>query len=387
MALGAVSAFGRPGTTDVQRSLGTFRPLIDVVLTTDPVQRIRLAQAGLAMLLMAISVVAMHYVVHVGSAEQRPVTWWTLFAIGGLLLSYAAIRSGWSRRLADPALTVPQMVYAIACAAAAYAMAGPARGGVFPVLLVILMFGMFHLRPVITAWVSLYAVGLFGIVMMVMASRRPDVYPPEVELAHFLMVSTMLPAVSLLAGQLSAIRQRAHRQKKDLAAALARIQELATHDELTGLINRRHMVDLLEQERQRCVRSGHTFCIAMLDLDSFKRINDSHGHAGGDDVLRAFSNEAMAAIRAADVLSRWGGEQFVLLLTSTHVGLARVGMERLRERIAALDIDLGGVHCRLTVSAGLTEHRAGESVADALARADRALVDAKAQGRNRVVAG
>lgn len=371
----------------MQPSRRTFGPALDALLTTDPVQRIRLAQAGLAMLLMAVSVVAMHYVVHVGSAEQRPVMWWTLFAVGGLLLSYAAIRSGWSRRLADPALTVPQMVYAIACAAAAYAMAGPARGGVFPVLLVILMFGMFQLRPAVTAWVSLYAVGVFGVVMLVMARRQPDVYAPEVELAHFLMVSTMLPAVSLLAGRLSAIRQRGHRQKKDLAAALARIQELATHDELTGLINRRHMLELLEQERQRCVRSGHTFCVAMLDLDGFKRINDSHGHAGGDDVLRAFASEAMAAIRAADVLARWGGEQFVLLLTSTHAGLARVGMERLRERIAALDVDLGGASCRLTVSAGLTEHRAGESVADALARADRALVDAKAQGRNRVVAG
>jgi diguanylate cyclase (GGDEF)-like protein len=157
---------------------------------------------------------------------------------------------------------------------------------------------------------------------------------------------------------------------------------------LTGLINRRHMQELLEQEHQRCVRSGHAFSLAMIDIDHFKRINDDNGHAAGDEVLRHFAREALAAVRVADVLSRWGGEEFVLLLTDTHLSMARIGAERLRQRIAASACYAGPqAPIKVTVSIGLAEHIAGQSVAEALARADAALYEAKAQGRNRTVLG
>jgi diguanylate cyclase (GGDEF)-like protein len=361
------------------------RRLIDALLTSDPVQRLRLSQAGLALLLMAVSVAALHYAAMVGGAAPGWVWAWSALSLGGLLAAYALIRSGWSQRLADPSLTVPQMVLAIACAAGAYALAGPLRGGVFPVLMVILMFGMFQLRPGRIAAVSLYAVLLFGAVMALLAWQRPAVYRPEVEFGHFLMVATMLPAVSLLSERLWRLRERGRRQREELAAALARIQQLATRDELTGLINRRHMVELLEQERQRCVRSGHTFCIALIDLDRFKDVNDRLGHAAGDAVLRRFAQEACAAIRAADVLARWGGDEFVLLLTGTTAGLGRSGVERLLARLAQHHGPDGGGGPGIGFSCGLTEHIAGEPVSQALERADRALYDAKAAGRGRVV--
>jgi diguanylate cyclase (GGDEF)-like protein len=354
-------------------------------LTDDPVQRIRLSQTGLAMLLMAASVAVMIYVVWVGQANAIAVAWWALASLGGLLVSYAAIRSGLSLRLDDPSLTVPQMAYAIACGAGGYVLAGPVRGAVFPVLMVIMMFGMFQLRPVAVAWMSLYAVAVFGGTMAVMAWRDPATFDPATETAHFLMVATMLPTVSLLSGRLSRMRERQRRQKQELAKALARIQELATRDELTGLINRRHMIELLEQERQRCVRSGRTFCIALIDIDHFKRVNDRHGHTVGDEVLRAFARSAEGAIRLADVLARWGGEEFVLMLADSRAPLARGGLERLRERVADSVVDVDGEAIRITVSAGLTEHIAGETVAQALERADRALYEAKAQGRDQIM--
>jgi diguanylate cyclase len=359
--------------------------LTDTLLTTEAPRRLHLAQTVLAMLLMALSIGVLVYAARVAGTPTVLVVAWALASIAGLAASYLAIRSGWSRRLADPSLTLPQMLYAISSGAMGYAMAGPLRGGTFPVLLVILMFGMFQLRPRTMARVCLFTAALFGAVMAVMAQRQPQVYEPAVELGHFLMLAVTLPAVALLAGRLTRLREHRRQQRVELAEALARIQELATRDALTGLINRRHMAELLEQERQRCVRSGRGFCVALIDIDHFKQVNDRHGHGGGDVVLRGFAREALAAIRVADVLARWGGEEFVLLLSDAHLPLARGGVERVRLRVEAAALLDAEPALRITMSAGLTEHIAGESVGDALARADRALYQAKAEGRNRTV--
>jgi len=133
------------------------------------------------------------------------------------------------------------------------------------------------------------------------------------------------------------------------------------------------------------VRSGHSFCVAIIDIDHFKQINDRFGHAAGDAVLQRFAREALGAIRVADVLARWGGEEFVLLLSDARLPLARSGVDRVRLRFEGLTLLAEDPALRVTISAGLTEHLAGESVAEALARADRALYEAKAEGRNRLV--
>lgn len=361
------------------------RRAVDALLTNDPVQRMRLSQAGLAMLLMSAGVCAMHYFVFVGIAAAAPVWWWTAASLGGMLAFFCLIRAGWSRRLADPSMTLPQMLYAIASGVVAYALVGEGRGSVFPIVMVIIAFGLFQLRPRVVSAVGFYAVGLFGAVMALMVWLRPEVYELRVEVGHFLMIATMMPAMSLLASRFSRLRERLRRQKADLAQAVARIQELATRDELTGLPNRRHMLDLMEQEHRRCVRSGHTFCLAVIDVDHFKQINDRHGHAAGDEVLRTLAQEMQTVRRLSDVLSRWGGEEFVLMLSDSRASLARGGVERLRERVAQLHFDAAVPDLQVTVSAGLAEHHAGESVAQTLARADQALYEAKAQGRNRVV--
>lgn len=362
-----------------------MRSLGDLLLTTDPAQRVRLSQALLAMTLMAAGVVAMNYSVWAGFAPARPVLVWSVAAAGGMTLAFVLIRSGWSRRFADPSLSVAQMVYAIACGAGAYALVGPARGGVFPIVMVILMFGMFGATPRQMRWVSLYAVLLFGAVMAAMSWWQPAVYVARVEVGHFLMVATMVPAVSILAGRLALMRQRMRQQRVELKQALARIQELATRDALTGLVNRRHMQELLEQEHQRAVRSGHVFCLAVIDVDRFKALNAAHGRAAGDHVLVGVAREAQAVIRLSDMLSRWSGGKFVLMLSDARAALARTGVERLREKVSAMRVTAAGAELSVTVSIGLTEHRAGETVLEALDRAERALMDAKAQGRDRVV--
>jgi diguanylate cyclase (GGDEF)-like protein len=362
---------GAPGASLAKR-------LQTLLFTDEPVQRLRLAQAALAMAMVGVSVVAMQFFVWTGVTRALPVTLWTLFSLAGMVMLFVAIRSGWSRRWEDPSLTVPQMVFALACAAMAYTMLGPARGSVFPIFMVILMFGMFVVSPQHMVWVSVYAVGLFALTAAAMCLLDPVRYPPAVEFGHFLMVATMVPTVSVLAVRLSRMRERLRRRRQELAEALARIRELVIRDELTGLVNRRHMQELIEHEHQRCTRSGQTFCLAKLDVDRFGAINDAHGYAVGDAVLRAVAQEAQQHVRASDVLARWGGEEFMLMLPDTRAALVRGGIERLQQRVAALRIVHGSHTLSVTLSAGIAERHAGESIEQTIERAGAALADAKA---------
>ena len=367
-------------------ALAPARPsLATLLLGNEPKQRLRLVQCGTAMLLVLGSVLNMQYLVWAGLAPAVPTAWWTLVLVGGFTVFFAVIRSGRNLRFAEPSLTVPQMVFAIVCGAVAYAIAGRGRGGAFPILMVIFMFSMYSLSPITVLRTSFFAVAVFGITMALMAYRKPAVYEPAVEWGHFIMIGIMVPAIAVLAGQLSRLRDRLRRQKKDIAIALARIQELATRDELTGLINRRHMLELMEQERQRGVRSGQSFCIAVIDIDDFREINDKHVHPFADQLLRRFANEALNVIRISDLLCRWDGKEFLLMLSNTRASLGRVSVERLRERIKTLPMEVQGAALHMSFSAGVTEHRAGETVAETVQRAEHALLNAKTGGHNRVV--
>lgn len=359
--------------------------LADALLGTEALQRTRLVQAGLALLVLAAAVLAMNYFVWIGAAPAAPVGAWSALTLAGMGVFFVLIRSGWSRRHGDPTLTVPQMVFALTSGAFAYALLGAGRGAVFPVVMLVLMFGMFVASPLQMRWVSLYAVLVFGVVMAAKVGSDPRGYPAAVEFGHFLLVATTMPAVSILAGRLSRMRHRSRLQRAELAQALARLREQTTRDELTGLAKRRHMEVLIAQEHQRCTRSGQTFCLALLDIDRYKRVNELYGYACGDAVLRALTQEALRHVRASDVLSRWAGGSFMLMMSDTRAPLARGGLDRLHQRLSALRIPHAGVEVAVTLSAGLTEHHAGETVAQTLERAARTLAEAKAQGGGHVV--
>lgn len=358
--------------------------LLEVLLTPDAARRVRLAEATLALLVWGSGVVACGYFAVIGVAPRLPVLVWAAFSGVGVLVFLVLMRSGWSRRLRDPSMTVPQVLFALASSAVGYALLGPARAAVFPMLMLTLVFGLFVATPRQVRWISVYAVAVFGAAMAVMAWRQPAVYPPALEFGHFLLLAMMVPGVSLVAARLARLRQRSRHQRAELAQALARLRENSTRDELTGLINRRHMESLLEQEHQRCIRNGMTFCLAVLDIDNFKPINELHGYGVGDAVLRAVAGEAQRQIRISDVLARWGGEEFLVMLSDTRASLAKSGLERLQQRIGALRILHGTAPLGVTVCAGLAEHHAGEAVEQTLERALQALREAKNQGREQL---
>jgi diguanylate cyclase (GGDEF)-like protein len=144
------------------------------------------------------------------------------------------------------------------------------------------------------------------------------------------------------------------------------------------------MNELLAQEERRRDACGGSTCIAVLDIDFFKRINDRFGHAAGDDVLRAFAQAARAELREGDALARWGGEEFLLMLPHTAATDARTVLERMRARVAAM-APCEGLEQPVSFSAGLSVWRVDETITDAVNRADKALYAAKAAGRNRLV--
>jgi diguanylate cyclase (GGDEF)-like protein/PAS domain S-box-containing protein len=171
--------------------------------------------------------------------------------------------------------------------------------------------------------------------------------------------------------------------RRDATEAMRR----AVHcDHLTGLANRRALFDAAEIELQRWQRTPRPLSLLLVDADHFKAINDQHGHAAGDAVLRHLAAGLSATFRAVDVVARLGGEEFVVLLPGASLDSAEAGALRLCGNIAGNSVQVGGVAIPYTVSVGLATMDASvDSVDTLIARADQAMYAAKAQGRNRVV--
>ncbi len=164
------------------------------------------------------------------------------------------------------------------------------------------------------------------------------------------------------------------------------LKRLAATDSLTGVVNRRHLLEQGNREIERARRYGQPLTLLLLDIDHFKAVNDKFGHAVGDLALVKFAQCCQAALRGPDVLGRIGGEEFAVLLPATAEPGARVCAERLRRDVSELEIETESFPLRLTVSIGLAPYVDGDtSIGDTVKRADRALYEAKRSGRNRVI--
>ncbi|MGF6661364.1 diguanylate cyclase (GGDEF)-like protein [Paraburkholderia atlantica] len=165
-----------------------------------------------------------------------------------------------------------------------------------------------------------------------------------------------------------------------------RLERLANVDDLTGALSRRAFIEIGGALLNASLRTGSPVAIAIVDIDSFKAVNDTHGHAAGDQVLAHFAAFVARELRIGDVFGRLGGEEFGVLCPATSAAEAVVLLERLRARLAAIVPDERPRGLRYTFSVGVDQQRRGESLAQLMARADRALYAAKAAGRDRVMA-
>ena len=163
------------------------------------------------------------------------------------------------------------------------------------------------------------------------------------------------------------------------------LHRMATRDELTGLPNRRSLIETLESELERQRRYARPLSLLLMDLDHFKAVNDQHGHPAGDTVLRFASKVMHGVLRDVDTVGRLGGEEFAAVLPETDLASAARAAERVRAAVAALKIESDDTIVQITVSVGVTTVCSGDTAKDILARADRALYDAKAAGRDQVI--
>ena len=159
------------------------------------------------------------------------------------------------------------------------------------------------------------------------------------------------------------------------------LRRQASTDPLTSLYNRRYITDILQDETRRAKRQDNPFSVVMMDIDHFKSINDTHGHDVGDRVLQAVSKTISAQLREVDVLARWGGEEFLILLRGTDLEGAHQAAEKCRTALAAESIK---EQVQVTASFGVAQAQNDESVRELVHRADTALYAAKSAGRNRV---
>jgi len=364
-----------------------YAPLIsrlnDLLLTTDRKQRLRITRSLMAANVFIACCFLQIYAWSVGYMELDDVKRLCGVILLNILLWYVVLRTGLNLRFDDPAMTLPQILSALTIIVGAYSVTGPVHGSTMMLLALVLVFGIFNMKQKGAIVAGGYTVVLMGIAILIKIRTDPHNYPFKLEIAHFVLTAAIVPTISGLAAQLSSLRAKLQAQKDELANALVRIQILATRDELTGLVNRRHMMDVLSQHKKRLERSGHhRFCLALLDIDHFKRINDTHGHAVGDEVLRNFAKAVQSGLRDTDVLARWGGEEFLVLLNDTSPELANVGLERARMLLAEATLVPALPDLKPTFSAGLTAYNLSEALDVCIERADRALYRAKDGGRN-----
>jgi len=308
-----------------------------------------------------------------------------IYAEVGVVLFFALVRASQRLGLRPSTLAALQALFGISCNMWVYSIAGPLRGATLMGLMVVVVFCTFAMRP--RQNLILTFTGLLGMggTMYWQHAHDPVHYPATVEGVTFLVMALATVAVTFLTGVMSTMRMRLKAQREELAAALETIRVLATVDELTALANRRHMHAVLAAEERRESTLGLPTCIALLDIDFFKQINDRHGHAAGDEVLRQFAAAGRAELRARDVLARWGGEEFLLMLPDTAPQDALAVLARLRTRVARLGPPELTLERALSFSGGLTTRAGREPLAATVNRADKALYQAKSSGRDQVV--
>jgi diguanylate cyclase (GGDEF)-like protein len=321
-------------------------------------------------------------------AGTIPATIGPAFAICGLVSVAGYIllsETGFTERFRDHYFITPQVIASMAIMLA-FTYVAPEVGVMFLcTLFVVFNFSSLRSTPLQTAvvWTAM----AFGLAWLFLLTDKPISMPHETYLERFATMTVFILTIGrcmFLGIFSSTMRKTLYKNGRELKEAYKRIEELAALDELTGSFNRRCIMRMLDDEITRTQRTMAPCSIALIDLDWFKRINDTYGHPIGDEVLRTFAITVFANIRNIDRFGRYGGEEFLLVLPDTPGDTAVRLLDRLRAIVSDLDWSAFSPGMQVTVSAGVTTLRPDETADTFLARADRALYTAKARGRNRI---
>ena len=376
-----------PSSYQIEARRHGLQRLYSIVLTDDFRQRRRLTVVLMTACVYMICAAILIYGAMSGIFSRK---WATALAISCVVttsLFLLVIRSGFNLKFAEPSLALPQAICAQTLIAFAYAVTGPVHPSTLILLATVMVFGTFEMKTAKVWMLMAYSICVAGIAMVWSAQNDPLTFPRRLQVIYFVLTAATLPAIASLSVQLHHMRQRVRMQKAELAKALGQIRRIATHDELTGLPNRRHMLTLLSEHSARQNRGGPTFMIALVDMDHFKNVNDTFGHRVGDDALTCFSSQARTHLRGTDIIGRWGGEEFLIILPESPPGDPNIGIERLRGALSVTEVSSLAPYLRVGFSTGITRYITGEEIDDVIERADQALYAAKGAGRNQTVIG
>lgn len=297
----------------------------------------------------------------------------------------ALIKSNFNLRFRDPSMTAAQIIvplwpaiyimFFITDPQARTAFLLMATGG--------LLFGMFALGLRGMLMVGGTIVFAYLILLAALQLWAPQRIEPKVEAVIVFAYGSVLAIVAYLGSFIAGIRHKLRKQNQLL-------EELSTRDPLTHLPNRRAVMSQLAREVSRTERrtpEQDSLCISILDVDRFKRINDTWGHDVGDAVLCRIGDTLQQVMRQGDFIGRIGGEEFVIVLPETAPEVADIASNRVRDAVARLAFPELPDNEQVTVSQGVAVHRTGERIESTLKRADQALFRAKKEGRNKVVSG
>jgi diguanylate cyclase (GGDEF)-like protein len=298
-------------------------------------------------------------------------------------LFFVLFKTGLNLRFSDPSLTSLQIVASTILTVQISYLVTDGRGILLLLYLTSHLFGVFRLSFRQFLLLDAFSIAAYGLMLQLLIQNRPETIDINLEILYWAALIIVLPSFALMGAYLNRLRERLNERNTHLNKALKKIQELAVTDELTGLHNRRSIMSELSKEWERTERSGNHFCIALMDLDLFKEINDTYGHHAGDTVLKRFASLVSKELRSPDSIGRYGGEEFLLIMPNTRIIEAKTVTERIREKVAGYthdDIDQG---LTIHVSIGIAEYQ-NQSTQELLKQADTALYQSKNNGRNRV---
>jgi diguanylate cyclase (GGDEF)-like protein len=316
---------------------------------------------------------------------SAPLIFTTLCAIQFGAVAWAQ-HSGWSRRLDDPTLFLPQQLFAISIALGMTLLVPQIGFQPLATLFAISAFSFMapNMGSLIVSWTAAAA----GAVTVIFILGPRLAIPTSTIAGQALtggVVIGLLARCIWIATFVRRLQRRLSEKNAALKAAVERIEVMANRDELTGLANRRAITAWLAEQIEAAGRTGAPLSVAILDIDHFKRINDTYGHHAGDRTLQIFGQIAAATIRSADRIGRYGGEEFLLVLVGAPLDTAKEPLERIRKALAAHRWDAIEAGLRVTITIGVAQHAPSESAEELIRRADMALYLGKESGRDRLV--
>ncbi len=359
-----------------------LQPLSNLLLGVEPHRRRHVLLVLVTLQPYIVNLGVIMHSVHLGLLDMRMAQELTLASVITFLVVFALVRSGWSQRFGDPVLTFPHALVSIALCMAAYVQLGENRANVMILIAQTIVLAMFRLRPMQVLMLGVFTIISLCASILVMTMTNSLGGNSSSVWTHFVVGGSTLLTLSLIGKWVSDIRVRIGRQARELQEAVDTVKQMATTDMLTGALNRRMMTDMAETELRLIERTGAPMCVALIDIDHFKHVNDHFGHHAGDAVLRGVAQHTQGQIRQVDKFARWGGEEFLIMLPTIASAEAMIAIERLRQSVEALNFP-GYPQLRITFSAGLAQALPGETLEHLIERADQALYDAKHQGRNR----